>query len=103
MIDDEPSTMESFMILKTTDQWREAVLQRRIERVRAGSHDPLLDDIVNRLSALPELDGWMIPALLDAAVEEWESRIRDFYSQCAEIAAQHAFEDAKASRFPEPF
>lgn len=91
------------MTFKTTDQWRKAVLERRIDRVRGGSRDPFLDDIVNRLSALPELVGWMIPALLDAAVEEWESQIRDFYSQCDETAAQHAVEDARASRFPEPF
>jgi hypothetical protein len=66
--------------LQTKAQWQHAIIERRIEIVKKGS--PFLDDIVEHLVALRGLEDWMISALLDSAVDEWDNRVRDFIDQC---------------------
>lgn len=65
----------------------QAVIERHVENVKKGS--PFLDDIVERLVVLRGLEDWMISALLDAAVEDWDARVHDFIDQCkyAELQA----------------
>ena len=66
------------MCPRTVEEWREAVVERRIEMVRGAPHDPLLDPIVKRLAALPDVADWMVLPLLHAAVDEWESVVLEF-------------------------
>ncbi len=56
------------MKLETKTQWRQAIIERRIEQVREGS--PFLDEVIDRLAALLGLEEWMVPSLIDAAIEE---------------------------------
>jgi len=76
------------MKLETKDQWRRAVIERRVEQMRDGSS--FLDEIVERLMALRGIEDWMVPALIDAAIEEWEAQVRGFVDQCnyAELQAR---------------
>jgi hypothetical protein len=52
-------------------------MERRVEQVRSSYRDEL-NCVVDNLANLSNLEGWMVPGLIDAAVKEWESRIRDF-------------------------
>jgi hypothetical protein len=72
--------------LETKAQWRQAIIERRVEQVKKGS--PFLNEIVERLVALRGLEDWMISALLDAAVEEWDDRVRDCIDQCKYAESQ---------------
>lgn len=74
------------MKLETKVQWRQAIIERRIEQVKKGS--PFLDSIVDRLVALRGIEDWMISALIDAAIEELEAEVRDFIDQCNYIELQ---------------
>ena len=83
------------MMLKTADQWREAVVQRRIEMVRGASRDPILDKIVERLVALSYVADWMVLPPLDAAVEQWEGQNHNYRLEYDRITAQHARRDGE--------
>ena len=44
---------------ETEEQWRKAILERRIQRLRRGG-DVLLDDIVDNLIGLKNIANWML-------------------------------------------
>src|SRR5258707_1053072 len=80
------------MVPKTEAQWQEIIKEQRIARIKTGCYKQLLDDIGERLAALHDVKSWMVQGLLDAAVDEWESRIHHYRVEF-QIAAQDALEE----------
>jgi hypothetical protein len=68
---------------KTFEQWRDAVIDERIAnimRIKNGPEhkNPMLDGITRALAALGGVQEWMVPAVLRAAVEQWEKSEYDY-------------------------
>ncbi len=69
------------MTMQTRDKLRHAIVERRIQKVRQSSSD--LDVILDKLTAMTNVQNWMIPGLVAAAAVEWEKRERDWAAYVA--------------------
>ena len=76
----------------TFEQWRDAVIDERIANIMRIKNNPahkdsLLDSITRALAALGGVQQWMVPAILRAAVEEWEKSEYDYAAEFDAYAA----------------
>ena len=95
---------------KTSLDWRNAIVDHRIASIARckgpEGKDPLLGGIVESLARLGPVCDWMVPGLLEAAVETWEAAERDwvqhYYHSLAQ-ASRGAGSPCPAPGFDLPF
>jgi hypothetical protein len=86
------------LVLKSVDQSRDAVVQRRIECTKSNAHCHFLEEVATGLAGLGEVEDWMVLGLLDSAVEEWDKQVHSFCVEYDRIAAQHARRETELQR-----